>query len=135
MPAMTLTQRHALLDFVLGDGSYAPPSSLFFGLFTAMPNNNGTGGAEVAGNGYARVGVTNTPSSWVAESDGTKSNANAIAFPTATGSWNILRGVGIWNAASGGTLIFFAPLDTQDISPIANDTFTLPAQSCRIELD
>lgn len=78
------------LDAFLGDGS-AGPSELRIALLTADPRE---GGAEIAGDGYARVTVANTDAVWGAVTDGAK-RAQAV-FPAPTGDWETAR----WWAAA-----------------------------------
>jgi hypothetical protein len=91
-----------LLDHVMGKGSYTPPT-IYVGLSTADPGDDAATLAEPSGNGYARV--TTAASDWNAASGGSITNANAISFPTASGSWGTLTHVALFNAASAGNML------------------------------
>jgi len=100
-----------VLDFLLGGVSFTPPATVYIALFTAAPTDAG-GGTEVSGGGYARVAVTNNTTNFPAASNGTKSNGTTITFPTATADWGTVVAVGIFDASTGGNLLFWANLST-----------------------
>jgi hypothetical protein len=103
MSGMTQPLENQVLDLLFGAQAYVPPGTWYVGLYTAMPNDDGTGGTECSGGGYARVAVTNNLANWPAASGGTKANANTIQFPTATLGWGTVVGFGLFTASSGGT--------------------------------
>jgi len=85
-------------------------STLYVGLSTADPGDDGSGLAEPSGNGYARVSTTS--SDWGAASGGSKSNTSAITFPAATGNWGTITHVCLFDASTGGNLIWSGALDS-----------------------
>jgi hypothetical protein len=97
-----------ILDYKFGSGS---PATLYFGLYTDMPDADGTGGTEVAGGSYARVAKTNNNTNFPAAAAGVKSNATAITFATASALWGDVVGVGIFDASSGGLPSYFDELE------------------------
>ncbi len=90
-----------ILDHIFNKASYAA-ESLYIGLSTADPLDDGSGLAEPVGNGYARVSVP--AANWDAAVGGMIDNNADITFPTATGSWGTVTHACIFNAASAGTL-------------------------------
>lgn len=90
------------------------PSALYIALFTTLPSEDGTGGVEIVGNGYARVGIVSADSNWTPPNagDGKFSNAIATAFPLPTADWGTVNGYGIYDASSAGNMWFYAPLTT-----------------------
>jgi hypothetical protein len=113
-----------ILDHVLGGGDYTRPATVYVALYTVMPNSLGIGGTEVSGGSYARVSSTNNNTNWPAASSSLKSNGTAITFTTATGSWGTVVGFGIYDASSGGNLLYFGEATTQ--KAIANtDTYSI----------
>lgn len=50
---------NALLNHAVNKSAYTPPTTVYVGLSTADPGDDGTGLAEPAGNGYARQAITN----------------------------------------------------------------------------
>lgn len=85
-----------------GKTSFTMPT-VYVGLSTADPGEDASGLAEPSGNGYARV-VT-SGSTWNAASSGSATNAAAITFPTATGSWGTITHFATFDASSGGNML------------------------------
>jgi hypothetical protein len=102
---------NAILNHVLGGQTYTPPATVYVALFTAAPGEAG-GGTEVSGGGYSRVAVANNTTNWPTTSNGQKSNANAITFPQATANWGTIVAWGLFDAATGGNLLYYG-----DVSP------------------
>src|SRR5690349_8798175 len=97
-----------LLDHQVGKTSYTMPT-VYVGLFTAAPSDSG-GGTEVSGGSYARKSTAGAD--WNAASGGSTTNANAITFVTATGSWGTVTHWGLFDASSAGNLLRWAALGT-----------------------
>lgn len=113
-----------LLDHVLGAAAYTAPATVYIALYTVAPTDAG-GGTEVSGGSYARASVTNNATNWPAASGGSKSNGTVITFPTATANWGTIVAMGIFDASSGGNLLYWATL-TQSIEILDTETFTFP---------
>ncbi|WP_404422924.1 hypothetical protein [Nibricoccus sp. IMCC34717] len=128
MPKSTYLANKAL-DLFLSQAAFAPPATLYVALYTVAPTVGG-GGTEVAGNGYARVAVTNNATNFPAASAGAKSNGTAITFPNPTGSWGgAVVAVGLLDASSGGNLLYFAALTDQTKTFTTGDTASFAAGS------
>lgn len=91
-----------ILDHLFGKRSYAP-STIYVGLSTADPLEDGSGLAEPSGNGYARVQTAS--SDWNAASEGALDNASNIAFAQATGNWGTITHFALFDAATGGNML------------------------------
>lgn len=113
---------NAVLDELYGSGT---PATLYFGLYTAAPNADGTAGTEVTGGGYARVALTNNAANWPAAALRQKANAAAITFASATALWGTVNSIGVFAAATGGTPKEFSPLVTSRTIN-SGDTFSIP---------
>jgi hypothetical protein len=123
-------------------GQAAPTTTtLYVGLLTAAPSDAG-GGTEVSGGSYARVSVGSSLANWagtqsagstVASSGtgGQTSNNGAITFPTPSTGWGTVTHFGIYDAASGGNLLFWGALTIAKTINQA-DTVTFPAASLSI---
>lgn len=109
-----------LVDHIFRGRAFTAPSTIYVALFTANPSDSG-GGTEVSAGGYARVQVGPSDSAWestqgtttaVASSGtgGATQNGSAITFGTPTANWGTITGVGIFDAASGGNLLFWGAL-------------------------
>jgi len=91
-----------VLDHLFGKGSYTPPT-IYVALSTADPTDDASGIAEPSGNGYARVATAG--SDWDAASGGALANAEAITFPTASGSWGTITHFALFDAATAGNML------------------------------
>lgn len=124
-----------LLDHVLGGGDYTRPATVYFALFTVAPGESG-GGTECSGGGYARVAVTNDATNWPAASGGSKSNGLVVSFPVLTGSIGTVAGFGIFDASSGGNLLYYYEIPSGDQKSYdANDVPVIPVGAITITED
>lgn len=99
------------LDILFGRGGWSgKPTSLYMALFTTTPGDDGTGGVEVAGSGYARVAVSVAAGTKWTVAAGSATNAEAITWNVASASWGNIASIGIYSALSGGTLLAVIPL-------------------------
>lgn len=110
-----------VIDKLLGLTDFTPPTNLWVALYTINPLAGG-GGVEVAGNGYARVAITNDVAMWPAAVAGTKSNAQTIQFPIPTGTWGTIVGFGLHTDVALDALFLFGELD----APIVIDDTSDP---------
>lgn len=100
----------------------------YLALYTAAPSDTG-GGTEVSGGGYARQQVT-----FGNPSNGSMSNSAAIAFPTATASWGTVKGWGLINASTSGTLEWYGTVGTaKEIA--AGDIYRVDAGGLTLSMD
>jgi len=98
----------ALLNLTLNGVAFTAVNNPYISLHTADPTDAGTG-TEVSGGSYAR-----TASSFATASgtSGTVATDADITFPTCTATWGTIGWIGIWDAASGGNMLFHTPLDS-----------------------
>lgn len=97
-------------------------------LYTVLPADDGTGGTEVTGGGYARV---NSASKWATPSSGAVSNNAAIDFGTSSASWGTVVGWAILTASTGGTMIRKGPI-TPNVSIPSGTPVSFPAGSLQL---
>lgn len=112
MAGPTDALERAILDHILNDGTYTPPTNWFIALSTTTPADDGSNFTEPVGGSYARVSTSGA--TWGAatgSSPATKSNTSLITFPTASGSWGTVTHVGLFIASSGGTVQMTGILD------------------------
>jgi hypothetical protein len=120
-----------ILDHIFGKGSYTAPT-IYVGLSTADPTDNGSGLAEPSGNGYVR---TQTPASdWNAASNGSMDNSSDITFTQATGSWGTITHFALFDAASAGNMLAHGAL-SQSKTIGNSDTARFQAGDLDISLD
>lgn len=127
MAEMSNYLENALIDATLRNTSYTSPTNVYVALHTADPQDDASG-AEVSGGSYARTSVT-----FGAPSDGASSNSADVTFPTATASWGTVTHIGIWNAASGGQLLYHTPLDSSKTID-TGDIFKITATNLTVTL-
>lgn len=108
------------------------PTTEYVALFTTNPTaDDGTGAVEVSGSAYARVAIT-ASSGWSAISgSGTSphqiSNSGVVTFPTPTGSWGTIIGIGIYDASSSGNLLYWNSITSQPIASGVVASFAIGA--------
>lgn len=116
MAGFTDATERAILDHVLSDPPYAPPSTLYIGLSSTTPTEAGTNFTEPSGGSYARVSTT--AADWSAASGtapATKTTTATKTFPTATADWSSganLACFGLFDAPTGGNLVAWGALTT-----------------------
>lgn len=108
---------NAVLNYVLGKTAFTPADPLYVGLWldsnTLTDASDGNTAGEVSGGGYSRVSIDNDTVTWgSATTDGTRKNAIAITFPSASGSWGTVNQVAILDDATGGNIYFYGTLST-----------------------
>lgn len=95
-----------LLQHVTGRAAIFAEPSAYVALFTTAPTaDDGTGGIEVSGGGYARVATS--AASWQAATAPPPLIANSagLAFPAEGSAWGTIVAAGLYDAASGGNLL------------------------------
>lgn len=141
MSAMSDYLENKLIDQLFRGQTAPTTTTMYVGLLTAAPSDAG-GGTEVSGGAYARVAVTSSLANWAGTqaaasttassgTGGQTSNNAAITFTTPTANWGTVTHFGIYDAASGGNLLFWGALT---ISKTINqaDTVSFPAASLSI---
>ena len=145
-------------------GAGTGPATLFVGLLTANPSDTG-GGTEVssASTNYGRVAVASSLTNWAGTqgaasttvstgNTGTTSNnvtlsigaSNAVAgngTPTnttttvGTTGYGLVTGVGVWDALTGGNLLFFSALQTNKTVNASDPVPTFAPGSLTFQID
>ena len=120
-----------ILDHIFGKGSYTPPT-IYVGLSTADPTDDGSGLVEPSGNGYARVQTS--ASDCNAASSGSLDNAGDITFAQATGNWGTITHFALFDAATAGNMLAHGTL-SQSKAIGESDTARFEAGDLDISLD
>lgn len=128
---------NAIANWFRGTAFPTVPAQMYLAAFTAAPTSSG-GGTEVSGGGYARVQVTPNTTNWNAPTNSGNAqqitNAVQIAFAQATASWGSVVGVALFDALTGGNMLWYGDLN----SPVTvNNGFqlTLPVGNITITFD
>jgi len=117
-----------IIDHMLRNQAFTPPSTLYVALYTVSPTDAG-GGTEVSGGSYARQTVT-----FAAASSGATSNSADITFPQATADWGTIVAVGILDASTAGNLVAWGAL-TANKTVNNGDQFKIPAGNLTLSVD
>ena len=125
---------NSILNHVFGSTTYVPSATLYFGLSTTTPQEDGTGITEPSGNNYSRVAVTNNITNFPNTSTSSMKNGIAITFPQASGAWGSCTHWVMMTASSGGTMLAYGALTTPK-SPTNGDTLSFGVNSLIINLD
>jgi hypothetical protein len=112
----------------------APVTTYYVGLFTTNPTSDAAtsnGSVEVSGSAYARQPIT-ASSGWSAIVAGAGqstqiSNSAIITFPTPSGSWGTIIGVGIFDASTAGNLWLWNSITSQAIGAGVIASFAIGA--------
>ena len=120
-----------ILDHIFGKGSYTPPT-IYVGLSTADPTDDGSGLVEPSGNAYTRVQTS--ASDWNAASSGSLDNVGDITFAQATGNWGTITHFALFDAATTGNMLAHGTL-SQSKTVGESDTARFEAGDLDICLD
>ena len=96
---------NAIVNATVRGQSYTTPATTYLALFLSDPTKNATG-TEVSGASYSRVPITMSE-----PVNGTSANPSDIEFATASTNWGLVTHVAIYDAISGGNMLYFTVLD------------------------
>jgi hypothetical protein len=145
MSAMSDYTENKIVDMMFRGGTMTTPAALYSALFTVTPSDAG-GGTEVTGGAYARINLAPTATNWAATNgatlttnpstgtSGTTSNNVAITFPTATAAWGTVVAVAIFDAVTGGNMLWWGPLTANQVVGIGG-TFSFAISQIAIQVD
>lgn len=111
MSALSDYAEKLLLDWLMTTGTATRPTTWRLALFTAAPSDSG-GGTEVSGNGYSRQSVTFAAAT---SPGGTTENTGAVSFTASGGNWGTITHAAIFDAASGGNMLWWGALTASRI--------------------
>jgi len=94
----------AVLNHFLRGVSAGGPYNPYVALFTSAPGE-AAGGTEVSGGSYARRAC-----GFSAPVSGAVTNAADITYPQATASWGTITHFAIFDALSGGNMLYYGTL-------------------------
>lgn len=117
-----------LLDTLIGTNGGAvlvAPTTLYVALFTVQPTDV-SAGTEVSGGSYARLSIQNVPANFTAAASRAKSNAADLAFAAASGSWGTVVGYALFDAPTGGNMLFRGTL-TGPVTITTGDVLSIRA--------
>jgi hypothetical protein len=119
----------ALLNATLNGVAFTAVNNPYVSLHTADPTDAGTG-TEVSGGSYARTDASFATASGTSGLVATDAD---ITFPTATATWGAVGWIGLWDAASGGNMLYHTALDASKTID-AGDIFKITTGTLTVEL-
>lgn len=123
MPASNYL-RGKVTDHVLRNIAYAPPPVVYVSLHTSDPTVNATAGTEISASWYARQSV-----SYAAQvTAGQTSNNATITYPGVQTSAVTVTHFAIWDSATLGNMLEFAPLSAAKTFSVTDVPSWLPGQ-------
>jgi hypothetical protein len=111
MTGMATATAQNLLQYITGKAAMPAlpsPGHVWAALFTVVGTDAGSGFTEVSGSGYARFQTSATD--WNAASSAIPSlisNANSLNFGTTAASWGTVVAWGLFDAITGGNLLYW----------------------------
>jgi hypothetical protein len=115
-------QENKIINRLMRGDAWTPPTTGYLALMTTLPTDAG-GGVEVSGGSYARQAIAFNSSNWTASATGGPvANINAITFPKATALWGTIVGFALYDASSGGNLLWFKAMTNESV-PAGNTKF------------
>ena len=127
--------KHIFTNVSTNGGAYTAPSSVFVSLHTGSPAEDNSGSNEISGSGYARQSVTFGDVATDGSNNTSVSSNATVQFPAASGNYSAdVTFIGIYDAVSGGNLMFFGSLSTQK-TVTTGDVFQINSGSLTITLD
>lgn len=106
-----------IVETTLRGAAFPVPAGVYVGLFTADPTDANVTANEVqtaSWPSYGRVdaaGGAAISTGWTAAADGVSSNAKVVTFAANNGASSVtVTHIGLYDAASGGNLLYHAPL-------------------------
>jgi len=127
MGSLSAYLKNKLLDHVLGVAAYTPASTVYIGLSTADPQDDGSGLAEPSGNGYGRKAIT-----FDAAASRKVENGADVTFSQATGPWGTITHYAIFDAATAGNMLAYGSL-AEPKQIVNGNTASIAAQEVDIE--
>jgi len=110
------------------DNVIADYATMFVSLHTGSPLDNDTGGNEVSGSGYARTAVT------FVRTDSYMDNSGIVAFPETTAPWGTVSHFAVYDASTGGNLLFHEALTAPAVTG-SLETLSFPIGSLVYTVD
>lgn len=98
----------ALLNATLRNTAFSSPATVYLALYTSDPTPADTG-TEVTGGGYKRMPITFAAPA-LENGKQTAKNSADVEFPIATADWGLVTHIGLRTAATGGNLLWSAPV-------------------------
>ena len=107
MSKMTNYTENQLRDHFFRTGTFPKPAALYFGLMTVITDGETSAITEVTGGSYARAQLNPADANYQGVTDGYTENLAVVTFPVPTADWGQSVAVGLFDALSGGNMLFY----------------------------
>lgn len=125
------TAQDALLDELIGSGTFSDAGDFYLALYTVAPTEEG-GGTEVSGGSYARVTVDES-TDFDAASGGSKVNGEDLTFPTCTSAWGEVVAWALHDHPTNDSVVVWGLLG-EDVDIDTDDTAVFTAGALIIDM-
>lgn len=122
MGTISIYLANALLDHVFNHSIYNSPATVYLGLSTSDPHNNGSGISEPS-NGYSRQPIT-----FEAAENRRITQDGEVQFPVATADWGVITHWFLSDAATGGNMLAYGSLSSSRTISAGNVAIILSGQ-------
>lgn len=119
---------HKMANEVI-DSIIANHASMWLGACLTMPTKS-SNGTEPVGGSYARVEI-DMDAVFPAAASSETGNDELVSFPTSTGTWGSIVGYALWDASTGGDVLFWFPL-TEAVLVESGRAITFPIDNIKI---
>lgn len=127
MAAFSNYAEDLLVNALLRGTSFTAPATPYVALFVSDPGEAGAG-TEVSGGAYTRKAAT-----FAAPSNGVTETTADLVFNQATADWGTVGYFAIFDASTGGNMLFHGALVTPKTIEI-DDQFNIPAGNLTVTL-
>jgi hypothetical protein len=116
--------RGKITDHVLRNVAYASPATVYVALHTSDPTVNASPGTEIGAAWYVRQ-----PAAFAAQvTAGQTANSGTITYPGVEGSAVTVTHFSLWDSATLGNMLEFAPLSANKTFQVTDVPSWLPGQ-------
>lgn len=102
--AITNYLRNKMLEATLANVAYTTPTTVYMSLHSTHSNVT-TAGTELSGNNYSRQSIT-----FGTATNGKIASTANVSFSASGGDWNTAVSSGIYDASSGGNMLYFSAI-------------------------
>jgi hypothetical protein len=127
MSGMSTYLANSVINATLRNISYTSPATVYLALFLNDPTDNNSGG-EINAPSYVRQPILIS-----APVNGVASNLTSVIFDASTTNWGTINYIGIYDAVTGGNLLYSDALTTPQTINI-NQIFRMYAGDLTITL-
>lgn len=117
--SMTNYLENAILEATLKNVGYTSPATVYLSLHSTA-NTDAAAGTELSGNGYSRQAITFSNAS-----GGVIQNTAAVTFTTTGADWTRAVSVGIYDASSGGNMLYWSAIVPKTVKSGKPVTFAI----------